>query len=212
MKEHMANLGETIRYIIADLRRWESVSIACGMKKHKGIGTFFIFIKALFLNESFLVLFWFRIGCYLANKRNIIAKFSLLFVKIIHLLNCRWTGIQIPIGTDVGPGLYFDHYSCIVIAATAKIGSNCTIFQGVTIGRTWNNSAPPTIGDNCIICAGAKIIGDVKIGNNVVVGANAVVTKDIPDYSVVAGIPAHIISDDSSHCFSGKWSLWFNLR
>lgn len=206
------NASEMIKYIKADLNRLESVRVACGKRSHKGIRKLLFFIIALFVNESLMVLFWFRVGCYLENKHNFIANVLLFLVRIVHLMNCRWTGIQIPIGTDVGPGLYFNHFSSIVIAKSVKIGSNCTIFQGVTIGRTWNNSDAPIIGDNCVICAGAKIVGDVKLEDNVVVGANAVVTKDVPTRCVVAGIPAQVISTDSSKCFSNIWIQWFNLK
>ena len=206
------DLIHCVHCVEADLYRLEAVRIACGKYRYKGrMGKIIFFMRALLINESFIVCFWFRIGCYLKAKHNIFSKMLLVFIRIIHLLNCRWTGIQIPIGTNVGPGLYFNHFSSIVIAQSAIIGSNCTVFQGVTIGRTWNGSAPPNIGDNCIICAGAKIVGDVKIGNNVVVGANAVVTKDVPAGCVVAGIPAQVISEDSSKCFSAYWNQWFNL-
>lgn len=80
----------------------------------------------------------------------------------------------------------------IIISHYAKIGKNCTIFQQVTIAQDSENKSA-TIGDNCIIGAGAKIIGNVTIGNNVVIGANAVVTKDIPSNSTAVGSPARII-------------------
>lgn len=89
----------------------------------------------------------------------------------------------------------FPHPIGIVIADCAKLGNNCVIFQNVTIGgktRTGKNGFP-TIGDNVIIYAGACIIGDVKIGNNVQIGANSVVIKDVPDNCIVAGVPAKII-------------------
>lgn len=72
-----------------------------------------------------------------------------------------------------------------------KIGSNCRVFQQVTIG--WNGGKRPVIGDNVIICCGAKVIGGITVGNNVTIGANAVVCKDVPDNCVVGGVPAKII-------------------
>lgn len=72
------------------------------------------------------------------------------------------------------------------------IGKNCLIFQGVTIGV--GTSGIPRIGDNVILSSGAKIIGGITIGNNVTIGANAVVTKDIPDNSIAVGIPAKVIA------------------
>lgn len=91
----------------------------------------------------------------------------------------------------------FPHPVGIVIGGgkdnQVKIGKNATIYQDVTIGQ--NNNKYPTIGNNVTIYAGAKIIGDIRIGNNVVIGANAVVNKNVPDNCVVAGIPAKIIKE-----------------
>ena len=89
----------------------------------------------------------------------------------------------------------FPHPIGIVIAEQAKLGKNCVIFQNVTIGgKTINGkNGFPTIGNDVTIYAGACIIGDVKVGNNVEIGANAVVTKDVPDNCIVAGVPAKII-------------------
>ncbi|RHF04680.1 serine acetyltransferase [Bacteroides eggerthii] len=121
-------------------------------------------------------------------------------VFLIHKHNQYLTGIQIAFGTQIGSGLTFSHFSCIVINSGAIIGKNCTIFQGVTIGSIRGiKGGVPTIGDNVIIFAGAKIIGNVKIGNNTVIGANAVVTHNIPDNSVAVGIPAKVISNNSKN-------------
>ncbi len=92
--------------------------------------------------------------------------------------------------TDIGGGLIIQHGFSTIINAK-KIGKNCKIFQQVTIG--YNGDEQPVIGDNVVVCCGAKIIGGVKVGNNVIIGANAVVCKDIPDNVVVAGVPAKII-------------------
>lgn len=97
------------------------------------------------------------------------------------------------IGTRIGPGLCFTHYSAIIISPFCVMGKNATIFQGVTIGGMFGKGNP-IIGDNLIAFAGSKIIGDVKVGNNVVIGANAVVTKDVPDNAVVVGVPAQIVN------------------
>lgn len=118
-------------------------------------------------------------------------------VKIIFKHYQLQTGIQIWHGTKIGGGLTFPHYSCIVINEFAAIGRHCTIFQGVTIGGM-RGSGSPTIGDNCILFAGVKIIGGVHIGNNCVIGAGAVVVHDIPDNSVAVGVPAKVISNNSA--------------
>ncbi len=101
-------------------------------------------------------------------------------------------GIELNQHTQIGYGLRLPHRGGIVIHPGARIGNNCEIMQGVTIGNNIikDRDAVATIGDNVLICAGAKIIGAVKVGNNVVIGANAVVTKNVPDNTIVAGVPA----------------------
>ena len=163
-------------------------------------------IARVFLNYSFCITFWFRIASYLSERKGILPRMLLLMVKAIYLFNQRSTGIQLPIGTKIDAGLTFLHYSCIVIAYSVTIGKNCSIHQGVTIGRVFGGSKAgvPSIGDNVVIFAGAKVVGNVRIGNNVVIGANAVVVDDVPSGCVVAGIPAKIVSHDSSKCFEGQ--------
>lgn len=101
-------------------------------------------------------------------------------------------GIELNQHTKIGYGLRLPHKGGIVIHPGTVIGNNCEIMQGVTIGNNIlkDRDAVAIIGDNVLICAGAKIIGAVEIGNNVVIGANAVVTKDVPDNTIMAGVPA----------------------
>lgn len=91
----------------------------------------------------------------------------------------------------IGPGLFLPHYGGIIINKRAKIGKNCTIHSFVNIGE--NYGGVPTIGDNCFIGPGVKIFGDITIGNNVSIGANAVVNRSFPDNCIIAGIPAKIV-------------------
>lgn len=154
-------------------------------------------VKYLFFNASFRITFWFRIGSYLARQKGILFKLLYGIVFLIHKHNQYLTGIQLPIGTQIGEGLCFAHFSCIIINSTCTIGDNCTIFQGVTIGSVrGNKGGVPIIGNNVVLTSGAKIIGGIKIGHNVIIGANAVVVSDIPDNSVAVGIPAKVISND----------------
>ena len=96
--------------------------------------------------------------------------------------------------TSIGPGLFIQHGTCTGIAARS-IGKNCWINQNVNIGYS-NDSDYPTIGDNVAIKAGAKVFGDIHIGNNSIIGANAVVLKNVPENCTVVGIPAYIVKRD----------------
>lgn len=150
---------------------------------------FLTFIKFLLVNHSFKVCFSYRLSKFFKKKN----KFLYFIFFMIHRRNQIKFGIQIPNEVVVGKGLQFSHYSGIVINAEAVIGDNFTIFQCATVGSV-RGKGFPVIGDNCILFAGAKVIGNVTLGNNVIVAANAVVTKDIPDNAVVGGIPAKILN------------------
>ena len=107
----------------------------------------------------------------------------------------RKTGIEIHPGATIGDDFFIDHGSGVVIGETTIIGNNVTIYHGVTLGGTSLNKIKrhPTVMDNVMIGSGAKILGNITIGSNTKIGANAVVTKDIPDDSVVVGVPGKCI-------------------
>lgn len=104
------------------------------------------------------------------------------------------TGIEIHPGAQIGKGLFIDHGMGVVIGETTVIGDNCLLYQGVTLGGTGKDKGKrhPTLGDNVMVGAGAKVLGPIHIGNNVKVAANAVVLKDIPDNCTAVGVPARI--------------------
>ncbi|OPZ72202.1 MAG: Serine acetyltransferase [Firmicutes bacterium ADurb.Bin456] len=136
----------------------------------------------------------YRLGHFLYLRRFLPARLLLMLYRILVLLPLKLlTGIEIYPETKIGSGFYIEHYGCIFIAPTAVIGRNCTIFQGVTVGVALGGRKAGVIGDNVIICAGAKIIGDIVVGDNVVIGANTVVTRDVEDNVIVAGVPAVVI-------------------
>ena len=105
------------------------------------------------------------------------------------------TGIEIHPGATIGRGLVIDHGTGVVIGETAEIGDNCTLYQGVTLGGTGKEEGKrhPTLGDNVMVGAGAKILGPVKIGNNAKIAAGAVVLDEIPADSTAVGIPARVV-------------------
>ena len=104
------------------------------------------------------------------------------------------TGIEIHPGATIGKGLVIDHGMGVVIGETTEIGDNCTIYQGVTLGGTGKDVGKrhPTLGDNVLVGAGAKVLGPIVIDSNSKIAANAVVLKDIPQNSTAVGIPARI--------------------
>lgn len=105
------------------------------------------------------------------------------------------TGIEIHPGATIGKGLFIDHGMGVVIGETAVIGNNCLIYQGATLGGTGKDKGKrhPTLGDNVLVGAGAKVLGPFKVGSNVKIAANAVVLNAIPDDCTAVGVPARIV-------------------
>ncbi len=108
------------------------------------------------------------------------------------------TGIEIHPGAKIGKGLVIDHGSGVVIGETAEIGDNCTLYQGVTLGGTGKDTGKrhPTLGNNVMVGAGAKVLGPFRIGDNAKIAAGAVVLAEIPDNATAVGIPARVVRRD----------------
>lgn len=105
-----------------------------------------------------------------------------------------WTGIEIHPGATIGKGLFIDHGTGVVIGETAEIGDNCTIYQGVTLGGTGKDHGKrhPTLGNNVMVGAGAKVLGPFKVGDNSKIAANAVVLSEVEPNSTCVGVPARV--------------------
>ncbi len=147
--------------------------------------------KCYIMWASFRITYWFRICSYWHSKKGKVSRLFLAICNLIYKHNQFKLGIDMSYRAKVGEGLQFVHFGGVVVSQDAVIGNNCTIYQCVTIGKTGDKGAP-VIGNNCTFYAGAKVLG-VKVGNNVEVGANAVVLKDCPDNAVVAGVPAKVL-------------------
>jgi serine O-acetyltransferase len=106
------------------------------------------------------------------------------------------TGIEIHPGAEIGKDFFIDHGGGVVIGETAIVGDNVTIYQGVVLGGTLSDPVKrhPTLGNNVVVGTGAKLLGPIKIGDNVKIGANSVVVSDVPPNSVVVGVPGKIIA------------------
>lgn len=106
-----------------------------------------------------------------------------------------WTGIEIHPGATIGRRLVIDHGTGIVIGETAEIGDDCLLYQGVTLGGTGKDIGKrhPTLGNNVMVGAGAKVLGPFRVGNNARIAANSVVLREVPDNATVVGVPGRIV-------------------
>ena len=120
-----------------------------------------------------------------------------------HYFRARWisqraarkTGIEIHPGAQIGKGLFIDHGNGVIIGETTIIGDNCTLYQGVTLGGTGKEQGKrhPTLGNNVMVSAGAKVLGSFSIGDNSKIGAGSVVLEEVPPNSTVVGVPGRVV-------------------
>ncbi len=125
-------------------------------------------------------------------------KNLVLLPRLISQFNRFLTGIEIHPGAKIGEGLFIDHGMGVVIGETAEIGDNVTIYQGVTLGGTGKEKGKrhPTIGNNVVISAGAKVLGSLTVGDNVKIGAGSVVLRNVPPNCTVVGVPGKVVVRD----------------
>lgn len=127
-------------------------------------------------------------------SRNILSR---LFWRVLHRRCMFHSGIQIPVGTDIGAGLRIGHFGSIVINPAAKIGRNFSIAEGALIGSAeGKKKGVPVIGDNVIMGANSLVIGGITVGDYVMIAPGAFVNFDVPDHSIVVGNPGKIIQSD----------------
>lgn len=156
------------------------------------------FWRAYFSHPGFKYTYHLRLYQF-ASKFRILVPLTLILVLRLRRLEHKY-GIQIPRQTKIGKGFYIGHYGTIIVNGAAVIGENVNISHGVTLGisNRGDNKGVPTIGNYVYIGPGAKIIGKVKVGDYSAIGANAVVTKDIPNHACAAGVPARVINMEGS--------------
>jgi len=142
--------------------------------------------------QGFWVMLVYRFGRWRYRVRPAPARkfFSFIYhvlFKVVQIV----TGIELPCEVDVGRNFIIDHFGGIVISGYTKFGDNCRIRNGVVVGlRQVEDKRAPVIGNNVDIGSGAKLLGPIRIGDNVLIGANAVVVTDVPDNSIAVGVPA----------------------
>lgn len=196
----IVNFKELKKYWFSDLFRYEETQ-KVNLRK---------LILRQFISPGFRYTFWLRLCWYLKQKNKFCSPFYFVAMTILQRYKYKF-GIDISPKTDIGTGFYIGHFGGITVNSMAKIGKNCNMSQGVTIGMAnrGKNRGVAVIGDNVYIGPGAKIVGAVIIGNNVAIGANCVVTKDVPDNAVVVGIPGKVISMDGSRGYIGNTNYLF---
>ena len=140
-------------------------------------------------------MFCYRINSFLWKKLHL--KF---LARLLSQLARFFTGIEIHPGATIGKRLFIDHGMGVVIGETTIIGDDCVLYQGITLGGVGTGEHKvkrhPTLLNNVMVSAGAKVIGDVTIGNNSIIGAQTVVLKDVPDNCTVVGVPAFIVKEN----------------
>jgi serine O-acetyltransferase len=142
-------------------------------------------LTVIFLYPGFQILVYHRINHFLyKHKLYILARCISQFARFM-------TAIEVHPGAIIGRRLFIDHGMGIVIGETSEIGDDCTIYHQVTLGGTGKDTGKrhPTVKNNVMIGAGSKVLGPIVIGNNVKVGANAVILKSVPDNTTVVGVP-----------------------
>jgi serine O-acetyltransferase len=169
---------ETFRKIRKDFRAALSMDPAATSK-----------VEVVLTYAGFHALLFHRVAHWLWKRRiPFIPRALSQFARFI-------TGIEIHPGAVIGSGMFIDHGMGVVIGETTEIGDNVTLFQGVTLGGTGKQRGKrhPTIGSHVVVGAGAKVLGPIRIGDYVKIGANSVVLQDVPDHSTVVGIPGKIV-------------------
>jgi serine O-acetyltransferase len=148
----------------------------------------------VFLYPSFKVMLHYRIAHKLyLNQHYFLARW-------ISQRAVRKTGIEIHPGAQIGKGFFIDHGNGVIIGETTIVGDNVTLYQGVTLGGTGKEQGKrhPTIGNNVMISAGAKVLGSFKIGDNSKIGAGSVVLEEVPPNSTVVGVPGRVVKRNNS--------------
>lgn len=177
----MKKVLQQFAYLVQDMKRWKCSSV-------KDV-FYYIFEQGIW------VTIFYRIGRALFLIDIPVIKIFLRFLGFILMKFSEIVlGATIRPAVDIGPGLYIGHTGLIRIHPEAKIGKNLSIGPGTILGeKGLGGKGAPQLGDNVYLGVGCKILGDVKIGSNAKIGANAVVVKDIPEGGVAVGVPARVI-------------------
>lgn len=149
----------------------------------------------VFLYPSFRVMMSYR------RAHSLYMKGHYFWARWISQRARRRTGIEIHPGAQIGKGLFIDHGAGVIIGETTIIGDNCTLYQDVTLGGTGKEHGKrhPTLGNNVMVSAGAKVLGSFKIGDNSKIGSGSVVLEEVPPNSTVVGVPGRVVKRNDKH-------------
>ncbi len=164
--------------------------------KHEG-GSLWRYIYRAAANAGFRAVVLYRLGVWFKQKR--MNFWAGMCQRLMHHLCHCW----ISVSAEIGPGFLIAHVGGLVIGGKTRIGSYCDVRQNVTFGGNFNKVGPdgrdqPWVGDHVSFGVGAAILGPVRIGSNSIIGANSVVTRDVPENVIVSGIPAVVVKDRSA--------------
>ncbi len=183
------SLQDTLKEIHSDYRRYRATG-------EKG------WLQVVFLCQGFWASFVYRLSrlVYVGLKIPVIRPIFRFVTKVAQKGIQVLTGISLPAGSQIGRGLYIGHFGHIIIHSEAKMGYNCNISQGVTIGITarGKRQGVPRFGNRVFVGPNAIILGNIAVGDDAAIGAGAVVTQSVPPLAVVAGNPARVISYQGS--------------
>jgi serine O-acetyltransferase len=168
-------------------------NLRCDYKRYSNKKpTFWSMAITLIINAGFRAVMLYRLGYWLRHHRFGIA--AAIVERLMHHSCHCWISTL----AEIGPGFLIAHVCGLVIGGKTRIGKNCDVRQNVTFGGNFSKKDPdgrtqPWVGDNVSFGAGAVVIGSVKIGSGTIIGANSVVTRDVPDNVIVSGVPATVI-------------------
>ncbi|MCP4261198.1 MAG: serine acetyltransferase [Planctomycetes bacterium] len=179
--------------------------------RYEGRCTWFYIIRQVMLDRCpGQSISWHLRSCAYLKDKCLLRPLYYLFRYLLRRCMFKY-GIEVWPECRIGPGLYIGHFGGIHISYLATIGSNCNISHDVTIGRSnrGEHTGIPVLGDNVFVGPGAKLFGNIRVGNNAAIGVNCVVMADVPDNAVIVGIPGRVISYKGSKGYINKtdWNL-----
>jgi serine O-acetyltransferase len=162
------------------------------------------FLKQFLRTPAFNITFWFRVANFLSRNRKFL-PLALIAREILRRKAIRF-GVELHHTTEIGPGFRIGHIGGIVINHRTKIGANCTVMQGVTLGKSSRGkyAGYPTIEDDVYLSPGAKVAGAVTVGKGAMVAPNSFVNRDVPPNGVVLGVPSQVVSETGSEGYVTK--------